>query len=135
MEEVAFALKTRRDRGRGFWELIAGTEVEGGRDLQSPRKELSQVTSSVSGHRGSPLSPSPILALHTQSPGHAPPWQQEPFESQLPRQASGRAGGQEEGRTPGSHPHFAWGWSFFWGRGGRGMPWRSAGRRYSIQGL
>ena len=43
--------RTHRDGSRGFWELLAGTEAEVGGDLQSPKKELSQVTSAVSGHR------------------------------------------------------------------------------------
>ena len=41
------ALRTHRDGSRGFWELLAGTEVEVGGDLQSPRKKLSQMTAAV----------------------------------------------------------------------------------------
>lgn len=58
------------------------------------------------------LSPSPILALHAQRPGHIPSWQQEPFTGQWPRQDSSRSAGQA-------------------GLAGRGQPWRSSGREYS----
>ena len=102
--------KDSQGGSRGFWELLAETEAEVGGDLRSPRMELSQVTSAVSGHRAP-------WASHTQSPDGVPSWQQGPLKGQQPRQASSRSGGQEE----------VWGWSFW----GRGMLWRASGRGYN----
>lgn len=82
VEEVAFAVGKYRDGGKWFRGGIIGTEPEVERNLQGPGKELFQVNSPVSGHRGSPLSPSPTLPSEAQSPGHTAPWQQEPFAGQ-----------------------------------------------------
>lgn len=108
------------------WGGIAGAEPEVERNLQSPRKELSQVSSPMSGHRGSPSPAQPqSCPCRPRARATLPPRQQGPFAGRQPRQVSGRAGGQEEGSSPG-HLRFAWGWS-----GLQGPATGSSGRGYN----